>query len=181
LNNRKHQYRKGKIRLVDASGPEFWQPMRKSMGSKRKQLSMETVNKIVDLFYSNTTSDFVKDLDDIDFGYSTITIDRPLRDEKGQIILSTKGKTKGMPQADSELRDTENIPLKKSIQDYFNIEVLPHAPDAWINEEKTKVGYEISFTRHFYNYQPPRALLEIDKDLKQITLEIQALLNEIAE
>ena len=92
LNNRKHQERKGKVRLLDASGPEFWEQMRKSMGSKRKQLSSQTVDRIVELFYSNKPSKFVKDFDDADFGYTAITIERPLRDESGNIVLSTKGK-----------------------------------------------------------------------------------------
>ncbi len=181
LNNRKHQERKGKVRLLDASGPEFWEQMRKSMGSKRKQLSAQTVDRIVELFYSNKPSKFVKDFDDADFGYSTITVERPLRDEKGEIVISTKGKTKGRPQADSNLRDTENVSLKENIQDYFEREVLPHAPDAWIDEEKTKVGYEIPFTRYFYEYKAPRSLAEIDSDLKKVAAEIQILLAEIAE
>ena len=181
LNNRKHQERKGKVRLLDASGPEFWEQMRKSMGSKRKQLSSQTVDRIVELFYSNKPSKFVKDFDDADFGYSTITVERPLRDEKGEIVISTKGKTKGKPQADSNLRDTENVPLKENIQEYFEREVLPHAPDAWIDEEKTKIGYEIPFTRLFYEYKSPRSLAEIDSDLKKVTAEIQVLLTEIAE
>ncbi|WP_234397290.1 HsdM family class I SAM-dependent methyltransferase [Polynucleobacter asymbioticus] len=181
LNNRKHQERKGKVRLLDAGGPEFWEQMRKSMGSKRKQLSAQTVDRIVELFYSNKPSKFVKDFDDADFGYSTITVERPLRDEKGEIVISTKGKTKGKPQADSNLRDTENVPLKENIQDYFEREVLPHAPDAWIDEEKTKIGYEIPFTRLFYEYKSPRSLAEIDSDLKKVTAEIQTLLTEIAE
>lgn len=181
LNNRKHQDRKGKIRLLDASGPEFWEQMRKSMGSKRKQLSMDTVDRIVELFYSNKPSKFVKDFGGADFGYTTITVERPKRDESGNIVLSAKGKTKGQPQADADLRDTENVPLKEDIAEYFKREVLPHAPDAWIDESKSKVGCEIPFTRHFYEYKPPRTLSEIDVDLKKVTAEIQALLNEVTE
>ena len=181
LNNRKQEQRKGRIRLLDASGPDFWEQMRKSMGSKRKQLNPETVDRIVELFYSNKPSKFIKDFDGVDFGYTTITVERPKRDEKGQIILGTRGTTAGKPQADADLRDTENIPLKENIAEYFMREVLPHAPDAWIDESKSRVGYEIPFTRYFYEYKPPRLLAEIDADLKKVTAEIQALLNEVAE
>ncbi len=181
LNNRKHQDRRGKIRLFDASGPEFWEQMRKPMGDKRKQLSSETVDKIVELFYSNKPSEYIKDFDGADFGYTAVTIERPLRDEFGNIVLSTKGKTKGQPQPDPSLRDIERVPLKEDVQAYFEREVLPHAPDAWIDESKSKVGYEIPFTRHFYEYKPPRSLAEIDADLKKVTAEIQTLLNEVAE
>lgn len=181
LNNRKHQDRKGKVRLLDASGPDFWQPMRKSMGSKRKRLSIEVVDKIVELFYSDKPSKYIKDFDDADFGYTTITIERPLRNEKGDVLLGTRGPAAGKPQPDTSLRDTENVPLKEDIQEYFRREVLPHASDAWIDESKSKEGYEIPFTRHFYEYKSPRSLAEIDADLKKVTAEIQSLLNEVAE
>lgn len=151
------------------------------MGSKRKQLSMDTVDKIVELFYSHKPSKFIKDFDDADFGYTTITVERPLRDEKGAIVLGTRGAAAGKPQPDTNLRDTENVPLNENIQEYFMREVLPHATDAWVDESKSKVGYEIPFTRHFYEYKPPRSLAEIDADLKKVTAEIQALLNGVAE
>jgi len=181
LNNRKHQDRKGKIRLLDASGPDFWEPMRKSMGSKRKQLSPSTVDRIVELFYSKNPSKFIKDFYDIDFGYTTITIERPLRDADGVVLLGTRGAAAGKPQPDTNLRDTENVPLKENIHEYFKREVLPHAPDAWIDEGKSKIGYEIPFSRHFYEYKAPRSLEEIDSDLKKVTAEIQALLSEVVE
>jgi len=181
LNNRKSGKRRGKVRLLDASGPEFGEQMRKSMGSKRKQFSMDTVDRIVELFYSTKPSKYIKDFDDADFGYTTITVERPLRDENGEVVLGTRGASAGKLQPDTSLRDTENIPLKEDIQEYFKREVLPHAPDAWIDESKSKVGYEIPFTRHFYEYKAPRSLAEIDADLKKVTDEIQALLNEVAE
>jgi type I restriction enzyme M protein len=77
------------------------------------------------------------------FGYHAITVERPPRNEKSEILLGTKGKQKGKPQPDSSLRDTENVPLSEEVEAYFKREVLPHVPDAWIDEEKTKVGYEI--------------------------------------
>jgi type I restriction enzyme M protein len=180
LNNRKHANRAGRVRLLDASGEEFWTAMRKSMGSKRKQFTPETVDKIVELFYTTQPSEYIKDFDDADFGYTTITVERPLKDEQGNLVLGTKGKLKGEVQPDPSLRDTENIPLKEDIQTYFEREVLPHVPDAWIDHSKTKVGYEIPFKRHFYKYLPPRPLAAIDADLKAVTSEIMAMLAEIA-
>jgi type I restriction enzyme M protein len=114
------------------------------------------------------------------FGFRTITVERPLRNEQGQIILATKGKQKDKPQADTSLRDTENVPLLEDVDTYFNREVLPHAPDAWIDKEKTKVGYEIPFSRHFYVFEPPRSLTEIDADLTRITDRIRTMIEGLA-
>ena len=114
------------------------------------------------------------------FGFRTITVERPLRDEKGNIVVSTKGKAKGKPQADSDRRDTENVPLSEDVNAYFGREVLPHAPDAWINEENTKTGYEISFTRLFYVFEQPRRLGEIDADLALVTARIKRMIEELA-
>ncbi len=83
-------------------------------------------------------------------------------------MLGLKGKAKGKPVADAKLRDTETIPLGEDVQRYFEREVLPHAPDAWIDPEKTKIGYEIPFNRHFYVFQPPRPLAAIDADLNAV-------------
>ena len=114
------------------------------------------------------------------FGYRTITVERPLKDERGHPVLFEKGKRKGQPQPDPALRDTENVPLDEAVEGYFAREVLPHAPDAWIDAEKTKVGYEIPFNRQFYVFEPPRLLEEIDTDLKQVTDRITAMIAELA-
>jgi type I restriction enzyme M protein len=116
-----------------------------------------------------------------EFGYTTITVERPLKDEAGKPVLGVKGKQKGKPQSDSALRDTENVPLSEDIQTYFEREVLPHARDAWIDEEKSKVGYEIPFNRHFYVFEPPRSLHAIDEELKTVTASIMKMLEELAE
>lgn len=172
ISNRKPAARKGKVQLIDASG--YWQKMRKSLGSKRKELSDAHIDRITQLF-----GQFVEAEEDGKpisrifpneaFGYTTITVERPLKDENGQPVLGSKGKQKGKPQPDSALRDTENVPLSEDVLAYFKREVLPHAPDAWIDPEKTKVGYEIPFNRHFYVFKPPRPLAQIDADLKQTT------------
>ncbi|SIT52820.1 conserved hypothetical protein [Mesorhizobium prunaredense] len=114
------------------------------------------------------------------FGYRTITVERPLRDDNGKIVLVHKGKQKGKPQADSSLRDTENVPLTEDIESYFKREILPHAPDAWIDHDKTKIGYEIPFSRHFYVFEPPRSLTEIDADLQRVTGRIKAMIEGLA-
>ena len=180
VSNRKPPARRGKVQLIDASA--FWQKMRKSLGSKRKELAAEHIEEITQLFgrFKPATRDgrpISRIFKNSDFGYRTITVERPQRDAKGTPVLGTKGKTKGKPVADPALRDTENVPLAEDVEKYFEREVLPHAPDAWIDHEKTKVGYEIPFNRHFYVFTPPRPLAEIDKELKGVTDKIRALLD----
>ncbi len=177
VTNHKKPERQGKIQLINAA--EFYQKMRKSLGSKRKELGDADIERIVKLYGAFEENEHSKIFDNADFGYSTITVERPLRDEQGNVVIGTKGKQKGQPQPDSSLRDTENVPLKDDIQAYFECEVLPHVPDAWIDHGKTKVGYEIPFNRHFYKYVPPRPLEEIDSDLKALTTEIMGLLQEV--
>jgi type I restriction enzyme M protein len=184
LSNRKAAPRKGKVQLIDASG--FWQKMRKSLGSKRKELSNEHIAEITRLFgqFKQAKRDgapISRIFKNADFGYRTITVERPLKDEQGSIVTVAKGKNKGEPQPDSSLRDTENVPLNEDVEKYFKREVLPHVPDAWIDHDKTKVGYEIPFNRHFYVFKPPRSLEEIDAELKGVTAKIMTMLEGLAE
>jgi type I restriction enzyme M protein len=183
VSNKKPAVRKGKLQLIDASS--FWQKMRKSLGSKRKELSEEHIAEITRIFgnFEEVTRDkkpISRIFPNTEFGYRTITVERPLRDEKGNVVLSTKGKSKGKPMPDADLRDTENVPLSEDVDTYFRREVLPHAADAWIDAEKTKVGYEIPFNRHFYVFTPPRSLTEIDADLKVCTDRIRKMLEELS-
>ena len=183
LSNRKPEERKGKVQLIDASS--FWQKMRKSLGSKRKELSPEHIEAITRLFGSFEEAEkdgkpISKIFRNEDFGYRTITVERPLRDDAGNVVLGQRGKAKGQPQADSSLRDTENVPLSEDVQAYFEREVLPHVPDAWIDHDKTKVGYEIPFNRHFYVFTPPRPLEVIDAELKQVTDRILAMIGGLS-
>ena len=184
VSNRKPAARKGKVQLIDASS--FWQKMRKSLGSKRKELSPAHIEDITRLF-----GDFREDSRDgvpisrifknEAFGYRTITVERPERDAKGKVVLAAKGKGKGQPVPDAALRDTENVPLSEDVETYFKREVLPHAPDAWIDHDKTKVGYEIPFNRHFYVFQPPRPLAEIDAELKGVTDRILTMIGGLTK
>jgi len=179
VSNRKPKARKGRVQLIDASG--FWQKMRKSLGSKRKELSAEHIDDITRIFgrLKEVTRNGVpisRMFRNEDFGYRTITVERPERDAKGKVVVGTKGKGKGKPVPDASLRDTENMPLAEDVEIYFKREVLPHAPDAWVDEEKTKVGYEIPFNRHFYVFKPPRPLAEIDAELKGVTDRILTMI-----
>ena len=187
VSNRKPASRKGKLQLIDASS--LWQKMRKSLGSKRKELSAEHIEDITRLFGHFEESTREIDGNNVpisrifkneDFGYRTITVERPERDADGKIVLGSKGKGKGKPLADASLRDTENVPLSEDVETYFKREVLPHASDAWIDHEKTKVGYEIPFNRHFYVFKPPRPLAEIDAELKGVTDRILTMIGGLS-
>lgn len=183
ISNRKPAARKGKVQLIDASG--FWQKMRKSLGSKRKELSEAHIDQVTRLFGGFVEAEqdgkpISRIFKNEAFGYRTITVERPLLDEAGKAVVGLKGKAKGKVQADSSLRDTENVPLGEDVEAYFKREVLPHAPDAWIDHDKTKVGYEIPFNRHFYVFQPPRELAVIDAELKQTTDRILEMIKGLS-
>lgn len=259
LDNNKTVKRRGKVQLINAV--DMWGKMRKSLGSKRKELRRKDIERICRLyegFRHEPGTDEHPALSKVftgqEFGYSTITVERPLQlrftptEEKVEEVLAQKGieklkpgeqaairnavtgligwewkdrdafvaelrealrksgltkppapvirtissiigehddeavivtDSKGKPEPDAALRDTENVPLVEDIQEYFECEVLPHVPDAWIDHAKTKIGYEIPFTRHFYRYVAPRPLVEIQKDLRVLVSEIQVLLAEV--
>lgn len=182
LSNHKEEHRKNKVQLINASS--MGESMRKSLGSKRKQLTDEQINEIVKIYGEFEESKVSKIFNTTDFGYRRITVERPLKDENGKAIL-----VKGKPKIDTDARDNENVPLNEDIKAYFKREVLPHVRDAFISEDKkhcdTKdgkvgiVGYEIPFNRHFYEYIPPRSLEEIDSELDVLTKEIMELLQEV--
>ena len=188
VTNRKPEHRKGKVQLIDASG--MWQKMRKSLGSKRKELSDEHIAEITRLFgdaqeVSSTDEEghevpISRIFNNEEFGYQTITVERPLLDENGEPVVITSGKKKGQTKPDSKLRDTEEVPLGEDVDEYFQREVIPHVPDAWIDHDKTKIGYEIPFNRHFYVFKPPRELSEIDAELKGVTDAIVEMIGELS-
>ncbi len=256
VTNQKTAERKGKVQLINAV--DFHTPMRKSLGSKRKQISEQQINDITRIFGENIDGEYCKVFDNRDFGYQRITVERPLKlsfqasderienlqtakafakqkeeqqsaiihaiktldqdhlyinrevfikalkasfkvvgldikaamlktiwqalsekDDAADICLIQSGSNKGKPEPDTDLRDYENVPLKEDIDDYFKCAVLPHVPDAWIDYDKTKTGYEIPFNRHFYQYAPPRSLDEIDADLDKVSSEIMQMLQEV--
>ena len=269
VTNRKPPRRKGKVQLIN--GVSHFQKMRKSLGDKRNELSPQHIQKLTQLYTDFQESKEVKLFDNEDFGYSRITVERPLRlnfqvsaerlakleaetawkglatskkkdaekalaeIEAGKLeqakylkvlqgldatklykdrelflkdlkkaakvedvkfaapilkaILSALGErdetaeicrdSKGNPEPDAELRDFENVPLKEDIEEYMRREVLSHVPDAWVDESKTKIGYEIPFTRHFYEYVPPRDLVEIEREIRELEEEIRGMLEEV--
>jgi type I restriction enzyme M protein len=184
VSNRKPAARKGKVQLIDASS--FWQKMRKSLGSKRKELSPDHIDDITRLFgaFKKLSRDGVpisRIFKNEEFGYRTITVERPERDNKGNVVLGAKGKGVNNPIPDANLRETENVPLSEDVEIYFKREVLPHAPDAWIDHEKTKIGYEIPFNRHFYVFKPPRPLTEIDAELRLVTDRILGMIGDLSK
>jgi type I restriction enzyme M protein len=177
FTNRKAKNRKGKVQLINATSEKFYYKMRKPLGKKRVEFSAEHIPVIEKMFLNFEENEFSKIFYNEDFGYAQITVNRPLKDEKGKIVKDSKGK----PKPDPKLKDTENIPLKEDIQEFFEREVLPFAPDAWWDKKDTKIGYEINFAKYFYKHQPPRALTEIAKDIYAIEQETDGLLKEIIE
>jgi type I restriction enzyme M protein len=175
VTNRKPEKRKGKVQLVDAT--KHFSKMRKSLGNKRNFITDTQKQEIIDLYTSFEESDEVKIFDNTDFGYTKVCVEQPQTDENGEAIINKKGEQK----PDTKLRDYERIPLKEDIQEYFEREVLPHVPDAWIDESKEKIGYEINFTKYFYQYQPLRSLEEITRDLLELEKESEGLFHDIIE
>lgn len=172
LSNKKPEYRKGKVQLINAN--ELYEKRRKSLGNKRNDIPKKYIDEITKLYGEFKESEISKIFDNEDFGYSKIVVERPKLKEDGTPELK-----KGKPVADTSLRDTENVPLKEDINEYFEREVLPFAPDAWIDEKKTKVGYEIPFTRYFYKYVPPKASKELEMEIREIEMELNGVLEEI--
>ncbi|WP_417334648.1 type I restriction-modification system subunit M [Halarcobacter sp.] len=199
VNNKKEEKRKGKVQLINATGAKdeeliadgkldinrFWKKMDRSLGSKRKEIpengNTKGIGFVSQLYGNFEENEFSKILPNDYFGYWRVTVEQPLKDENGKIV-----KSKGKPKADSKLRDYENIPflrtekdgslVPQTIEEYFEREVTPHLPEAWIDEKKTKVGYEINFTKYFYEFKPLRSLTDIKADI--LALEKTSLENQ---
>jgi type I restriction enzyme M protein len=254
VTNRKEKSRKGKIQLLDAR--DLWTPggspdSKRSLGDKRRHISAQQIEEIVRLYGRFENDERSKIFDNADFGYTRVTVERPLRltyrmttEDKARFLdayphllddvqaidealgrepqrdwnavwdriqdllherrshwkaseqklfrsvftvkdseaepVRKGGRDEGY-EPDPDLRDFENVPLKEDINAYFEREVRPHVPDAWMDRSKDKVGYEINFNRHFYKYTPPRPLEEIDAELKQAEEEIMQLLREVTQ
>ena len=204
LNNHKSEERKGKIQLINATGTKdeefiaegkqyfnrFWEKMPRSLGNKRKLIpengEAKGIGFITKLYGDFEENEFVKILPNKFFGYWRITVEQPLKDDDGKVA-----KSKGKPKPDSNLRDCENIPflqkvkngklIPQTIEEYFEREVKPHLPDAWIDEKKTKTGYEINFTKYFYEFKPLRSLSEIRADILALEESSLQLEKEVLE
>ena len=182
LSKDKPAHRAGKVQLIDAS--HCFEPRRKSIGTKRNDITDACRELIVTAYgefangkvYGNKNGIYCesKVFESVEFGYNKIVVERPQRDEAGNVILK-----RGKPVPDTSLRDTENVPLVQDIDAYFAREVLPYAPDAWIDHSKTKVGYEIPMTRYFYEYQAPEAVEDIVARITALEQDISAGLAEL--
>ena len=172
LNNKKSNIRKGKVQLINAN--QMYEKRRKSLGNKRNDIPKHYIDEITNIYADFKETDISKIFDNEEFGYSKIVVERPQKDENGK-----KKKKNGKPVADTSLRDTENVPLKEDIREYFKREVLPYAPDAWIDGKKTKIGYEIPFTRYFYKYVPPRPSEEIMSEILELEKSLDGSLEGI--
>ena len=182
LSKDKPAHRAGKVQLIDAS--HCFEPRRKSIGTKRNDITDACRELIVTAYgefangkvYGDKNGIYCesKVFESVEFGYNKIVVERPQRDEAGNVILK-----RGKPVPDTSLRDTENVPLVQDIDAYFAREVLPYAPDAWIDHSKTKVGYEIPMTRYFYEYQAPEAVEDIVARITALEHDISAGLAEL--
>ena len=182
LSKDKPAHRAGKVQLIDAS--HCYEPRRKSIGTKRNDITDRCRELIVTAYgefangkvYGDKSGIYCesKVFESVEFGYNKIVVERPQRDEAGNILLK-----RGKPVPDPSLRDTENVPLTQDIDAYFAREVLPYAPDAWIDHSKTKVGYEIPMTRYFYEYQAPEAVEDIVARITALEQDISAGLAEL--
>ena len=182
LSKDKPAHRAGKVQLIDAS--HCFEPRRKAIGTKRNDITDACRELIVTAYgefangkvYGDKNGIYCesKVFESVEFGYNKIVVERPQRDEAGNVILK-----RGKPVPDTSLRDTENVPLVQDIDAYFTREVLPYAPDAWIDHSKTKVGYEIPMTRYFYEYQAPEAVEDIVARITALEQDISAGLAEL--
>lgn len=182
LSKDKPAHRAGKVQLIDAS--HCFEPRRKSIGTKRNDITDACRELIVTAYgefangkvYGDKNGIYCesKVFESVEFGYNKIVVERPQRDEAGNILLK-----RGKPVPDTSLRDTENVPLVQDIDAYFAREALPYAPDAWIDHSKTKVGYEIPMTRYFYEYQAPEAVEDIVARITALEQDISAGLAEL--
>lgn len=173
LSNKKAGTKRvGKVQLINANG--LFEKRRKALGKKRNDIPENAIEEITRIYGEFRENEISQIYDNADFGYTKITVERPLLDEDGNPILK-----KNKPQPDSSLRDTENVPLKEDIEEYFKREVLPFAPDAWIDTKKSKIGYEIPFTRYFYKYEVPQSSTEIMSEIMDLETELSGSLEEL--
>lgn len=188
LTNKKEDKRKGKIQLIDGNATEtitingkeethhlFCQPNKKSLGNKRNEITSQHIAQLLELYTSFKESTHSKIFDNQYFGYYQLTVEQPLRDSKGRITLDKSGN----PKPDSKKRDSESVPLTEDVATYFEKEVLPHVPDAWIDYDKTRIGYELNFTKYFYEYKPLRAASAVKTEIVELESSITNLLKDL--
>lgn len=175
LSNKKPGHRVGKVQLINAS--EFYNKMRKNLGSKRNELSKEHIDNITKIYGDFVENEYSKIFENEYFGYRKVTVLQPELNNDG----TPKKNKKGEYIPNKELTDTENIPLQETIEEYMNREVIPFAKYAYIDESKTKIGYEISFTKYFYKYQEPRKTEDIMNEILELDRKLDGVLKELQE
>ena len=175
VTNKKSSQRKGKVQLID--GSSFFNPMKKSLGSKRKEITDEQRGELIQSYMNFQKSEISRIYNNAYFGYTKVTIEQPQQDEDGNIITDSQGNHK----SDSQKRDYERIPLEQDIDEYFEQEVKPHLKDSWMDRSKDTVGYEINFTKYFYKYKPLRSLEDITQDLLKLDEEIGGTMKDILD
>ena len=175
LSNKKTGHRVGKVQLINAS--DFYNKMRKNLGSKRNELSKEHIDNITKIYGDFVENEYSKIFENEYFGYRKVTVLQPELNDDG----TPKKNKKGEYIPNKELTDTENIPLQETIEDYMNREVIPFAKYAYIDESKTKIGYEISFTKYFYKYQEPRKTEDIMNEILELDKKLDGVLKELQE
>ena len=174
VTNKKKPQRKGKVQLID--GSSFYKSMKKSLGSKRKFIDDSQREQLLQTYQNFEENEHSKIFDNEFFGYTKITIEQP-KVENGEVVRDKKGN----PKPDSKLRDSERVPKSQDIEQYFTREVEPHLPNSWIDFDKSKVGYEINFTKYFYKYKPLRSSEDVTRDLLELKKEYENLLNLIMD
>jgi type I restriction enzyme M protein len=189
LTNKKEAHRKGKVQLINGNATEadgvngkgkeqtkhiFARSNKKSLGNKRNEITDEHIAELMNLYTNFEENQHSKIYNNDDFGFYQLTIEQPVLDDNGKPKL-----TKGQPKADSKKRDKENVPLTADIEAYFKKEVLPHVPDAWIDYDKTRIGYEINFTKYFYEYKGLQPAAEIKTEIVGLEKDINSLLKDL--
>ena len=175
LSNKKPGHRVGKVQLINAS--DFYNKMRKNLGSKRNELSKEHIDNITKIYGDFVENEYSKIFENEYFGYRKVTVFQPELNDDG----TPKKNKKGEYIPNKELTDTENIPLQETIEEYMNREVIPFAKYAYIDESKTKIGYEISFTKYFYKYQEPRKTEDIMNEILELDKKLDGVLRKLQE
>lgn len=172
LSNKKPKERINKVQLIDASS--MFTKRRKALGNKRNDISPQQIKEIVELYNNFKETKKSKIFDTADFGFNKITVEQPLLDENNNIIYKNN-----KLQPNKELSDTENVPFKEDIDEYMKREVLPYAPNSYVDYTKTRVGYEIPFVRYFFEYKPPRDTKYIMNEILNIDQQLDTTLKEL--
>lgn len=175
LSNKKPAHRQGKVQLINASN--YFKKMRKALGNKRNEMTREHIEEITKVYGNFVENKVSKIYDNEYFGYRKVTVLQPELDDKENIVTDKKGN----PIPNKELTDTETIPLIENTKDYMSREVKPFAPNAWIDDNKTKLGYEISFTKYFYEYKQPRKTEDIMKEILELDTKLDGVLKELQD